>query len=67
MMDRHMSNELDNYITGHYGEDQFGNVEDCPECDGSGVCPECEGDTEDCTICDGDGNCPICGGSGLEE
>jgi hypothetical protein len=23
MMDQHMRNDLDNYITGHYGEDQF--------------------------------------------
>lgn len=43
-MDRRMAQELDNYITGHYGQDQF--RDDIPEelyheaCDGEG-CTEC--------------------------
>lgn len=33
-MDQRMKNDLDNYITGHYGEDQFRDKED------PGLCPD---------------------------
>ena len=47
-MDQHMRNELDNYITGHYGEDQFAN-----ETRKRNVCGESWQD-------DGDPICPFC-------
>ncbi len=45
-MDSRMKQDLDNYITGHYGEDQ---IED--EKDDIARCPDCEYPIEDC-ICD---------------
>jgi len=46
-MDKHMAHDLDNFITGHYGEDQFKNgVEPtCANCNhaGEGVCNDCAG------------------------
>jgi Zn finger protein HypA/HybF involved in hydrogenase expression len=47
--------ELDNYITGHYGEDQFQSPNDEPECE----CEACgwQGDSVELN----DGHCPECG------
>lgn len=43
-MDRRMSQDLDRYITGNYGEDEFG--EECGECGGEGwVVADCFEDT----------------------
>ena len=37
----------------------------CPNCKGSGICPECVGEKRTtCPICNGDGHCINCGGSG---
>ena len=57
--------ELDRYITGNYGEDQFKGLIDCPSCEGSGeaVKDEClchtavRGDDcyYPCSRCDGEG------------
>jgi DnaJ-class molecular chaperone len=49
-------------------------MKDCKECQGTGVCPDCDGsgkdifqETKDCDLCDGTGNCPDCDGSGKFE
>jgi hypothetical protein len=62
-MDRHMSNSLDNWITGHYGEDQFKGCDEydemvdhtCSNCICISWCPTfekfCNGDDfDDCLI-----------------
>ncbi len=45
--------------------------EECYECQGSGMCTDCQGMIDDdqytCTSCwgeGGDGECPVCGGTG---
>ena len=37
---------------------------ECPDCDGTGLCPACQDDGEPCSWCE-DGCCDFCGGSGL--
>ena len=60
--------ELDRYITGNYGEDQFKGLIDCPSCEGSGeaVKDECLCHTavrdDDCYH-----PCSRCGGGGWIE
>jgi len=50
-MNKFERNQLDNYITGHYGEDQF-KPWDCPKCgavdipEDESICPECEYNVE---------------------
>jgi predicted Zn-ribbon and HTH transcriptional regulator len=51
MDDRHMSDSLDRWITGNYGEDQFGAPNRCRNCGKSeedanldGTCSECGSD-----------------------
>ena len=40
----------------------------CPDCDGDGKCPKCNGlgkaGSKDCPECGGDGDCPDCAGKG---
>ena len=67
--------DLDNYITGHWGEDQF---RDQPEDDDDDTCWQCEGEgylvnscIEDCCCCldpeeeHGTSECGICKGTGV--
>ena len=51
-----------------YGDDYPEDVElDCELCDGTGECPECDGEPgeDGCTFCDETGRCPDCGGKGF--
>ena len=32
----------------------------CPECKGTGICPNCHGDSDGCTVCLSTGVCPYC-------
>jgi DnaJ-class molecular chaperone len=44
-------------------------MEPCGKCNGSGVCPVCDGDEDaltDCDECGGSGRCVECEGSGEE-
>lgn len=46
-------------------------IEECENCNGTGLCPMCEGsgidDNEKCGCCFGGGKCPECDGSGEVE
>lgn len=32
----------------------------CPECHGTGICPNCRGDSDGCTVCLSTGVCRYC-------
>lgn len=40
-------------------------VDDCADCDGTGICPDCEDDGKSCIICNETGECLECGGEGI--
>lgn len=39
----------------------------CPECDGTGVCPDCHGECDGCDFCMDTGDCEGCEGCGAIE
>ena len=40
---------------------------ECPGCDGTGTCTECNDDGMTCPTCDNTGDCPECDGTGETE
>lgn len=40
---------------------------DCPGCDGTGDCQNCNGEDDSCDWCDGAGECQECDGTGTIE
>lgn len=37
---------------------------ECSECEGTGICPECDGENEECKECGGSVGCLSCDGKG---
>jgi len=52
------------FLAGHPNDDE---PADCPDCHGTGYCPDCDGHDLDCQTCDGTGDCPKCDGFGFLE
>jgi len=57
-MNQREKNDLDNCITGHYGEDYFDGEDDCTVCGGTGQDDPAPGKYH--------GVCKHCNGSGIE-